>query len=184
MEKKKTINNKTNTNRLRLEKVDYKNFVSLCKLKVKRDQQSFVASNVFSLAEAYVADKAGGYPQPFGFFLGDNPVGFLMVGYYPDLEYARKWAEEGEETPYFMDKSYLIWRFMIDKKYQGRGYGKEAMQLALDYVRSFPVGEAKYCWLSYEPGNDVARNLYRSFGFVEAEKLPEGWDEIPAVLEL
>ena len=26
--------------------------------------------------------------------------------------------------------------------------------------------------------------VYRSFGFVEAEKLPEGWDEIPAVLEL
>ena len=33
------------------------------------------------------------------------------------------WAEEDEETPYFMDKSYLIWRFMIDKKYQGKGYG-------------------------------------------------------------
>jgi diamine N-acetyltransferase len=83
-----------------------------------------------------------------------------------------------------MDKSYLIWRFMIDKRYQGRGYGREAMQLALDYVRTFPVGEAKYCWLSYEPKNDVARNLYRSFGFVEEEKLPEGWDEIPAVMEL
>ena len=65
-----------------------------------------------------------------------------MVGYYPDLEYARKWAEEDEDTPYFMDKSYLIWRFMIDKKYQGKGYGKEALQLALDYIRTFPVGEA------------------------------------------
>ena len=106
-----------------------------------------------------------------------------MVGYYPSLEYAKKYAGEGEATPYFMDKSYLIWRLMIDKKYQGKGYGKEALQLALDYVRTFPVGEAKYCWLSYEPGNDVARNLYRSFGFVE-EKLPEGWDEIPAVMEL
>ena len=88
------MNNKNRTNKLRLEKVDYKNFVSLCRLKVKRDQQNFVASNVFSMAEVYVAGIAGGYPQPFGFFLGDKPVGFLMVGYYPDLEYARKWAEE------------------------------------------------------------------------------------------
>ena len=76
MDKKTTMNNKINTNKLRLEKVDYKNFVSLCKLKVKRDQQNFVASNVSSLAEAYVAGIAGGYPQPFGFFLGDKPVGF------------------------------------------------------------------------------------------------------------
>ena len=73
---------------------------------------------------------------------------------------------------------------IVDDSKRGKGYGKEALQLALDYVRTFPVGEAKYCWLSYEPGNDVARNLYRSFGFVEEEKLPEGWDEIPAVMEL
>ena len=184
MNKKTTPNNKTDMNKLRLEKVDYKNFVSLCKLKVKRNQQNFVASNVSSLAEAYVADKAGGYPQPFGFFLGDKPVGFLMVGYYPDLEYARKWADEGEETPYFMDKSYLICRFMIDKKYQGKVYGKEALKLALDYIRTFPVGEAKYCWLSYEPENETARNLYRSFGFEEVKEMPKGWDEIPAVMEL
>ena len=153
MNKKTTPNNKTDMNKLRLEKVDYKNFVSLCRLKVKRDQQNFVASNVFSLAEAYVAGIAGGYPQPFGFFLGDKPVGFLMVGYY-------------------------------DKKYQGKGYGKEALQLALDYIRTFPVGEAKYCWLSYEPENETARNLYRSFGFEEVKEMPKGWDEIPAVMEL
>lgn len=170
-------------NTLRLEKVDHKNFIALCQLKVRRDQQDFVASNVGSLAEAYVAEKAGGFPQPFGIYRGEKPIGFLMVGYYPSLEQARKWADEGEEIPYFMDKSYLIWRFMIDKRYQGKGYGKQAFQLALDYVRTFPVGEAKYCWLSYEPTNERARNLYRSFGFKE-EKLPKDWDEIPAVLEL
>lgn len=42
---------------------------------------------------------------------------------------------------------------------------------------------AARCWLSYEPENDVARNLYRSFGF-EEQPLPSGWDEVPAVLEL
>ncbi|MCR4708758.1 MAG: GNAT family N-acetyltransferase [Clostridiales bacterium] len=160
--------------KLRLEPVNMDNFYSLGKLKVRRNQQNFVAPNVWSLATAYIATISGGYPQPFGIYLGDKPIGFLMFGYYPSLEYAKKYADEGEETPYFM----------IEKKYQGRGYGKEAMQLALDYVRTFPVGEAKYCWLSYEPENDVARNLYRSFGFKELEKLPEGWDEIPAVMEL
>ena len=110
--------------KLRLEKVNMDNWVPLVRLKVKRDQQSFVASNVGSLAEAYVATISGGYPQPFGIYRGDKPIGFLMIGYYPSLEYAKKYAEEGEATPYFMDKSYLIWRFMIDKKYQGKGIGK------------------------------------------------------------
>jgi diamine N-acetyltransferase len=181
---KEVIKLNSDNKKLRLEKVNIDNFYPIGKLKVRRDQQNFVAPNVWSLATAYVATISGGYPQPFGIYRGDKPIGFLMVGYYPSLEYAKKYAEEGEATPYFMDKSYLIWRFMIDKRYQGRGYGREAMQLALDYVRTFPVGEAKYCWLSYEPKNDVARNLYRSFGFVEEEKLPEGWDEIPAVMEL
>ena len=73
---------------------------------------------------------------------------------------------------------------MIDKNHQNKGYGKAAMQLALDFIRTWPCGEAEYCWLSYEPENEVARKLYKSFGFVEAEKIPEGWDEIPAILKL
>ena len=174
---------KTN-NKLRLEKVSIDNFIPLIKLKVRKDQENFVASNVGSIAEAYVASISGGYPQPFGIFLEDKPVGFLMIGYYPNLEYAKKYADKDEATPYFMNQSYLIWRLMIDKKYQGKGYGKQALQLALDYIYTFPVGKAKYIWLSYEPSNETARNLYRSFGFKEAKKMPKGWDEIPAVLKI
>lgn len=46
---------------------------------------------------------------------------------------------------------YYIWRFMIDKKYQKRGYGKEALKLAINFIRTFPCGKAEYCVLSYEP---------------------------------
>jgi diamine N-acetyltransferase len=73
---------------------------------------------------------------------------------------------------------------MIDNKYQRNGYGKKALKLALDFIKTYPCGDADCCWLSYEPENDVARKLYQSFGFVEAEKMPEGWDEMPAVLKL
>ncbi len=59
-----------------------------------------------------------------------------------------------------------------------------ALAQALAYVRTFPCGEADCCWLSYEPENEAARKLYRSFGFREAERMPKGWDEIPAVLKL
>ncbi|MBR5364837.1 MAG: GNAT family N-acetyltransferase, partial [Clostridia bacterium] len=87
------------------------------------------------------------------------------------------------EIPDYIPKSYLLWRFMIDKEYQRNGYGKKALKLALDYIKTYPCGDAKCCWLSYEPENEVARKLYGSFGF-EEQKLPEGWDEVPAVLKL
>lgn len=74
-------------------------------------------------------------------------------------------------------------RFMIDRRYQQRGYGREALRLALELIKTKPLGEAEYCRLSYEPGNEVARKLYRSFGFEEKEP-PKDWDEVPAVLKL
>ena len=49
---------------------------------------------------------------------------------------------------------------------------------------TFPRGEADCRRLSYTPENKVARTLYRSFGFEEAERMPKDRDEIPAVLKL
>ena len=71
---------------------------------------------------------------------------------------------------------------MIDKAYQGRGYGREAVRLALEFIRTFPCGKADRCWLSYEPENDAARRLYASFGFRETGET-DG-EEVIAVLEL
>ncbi|MBO4322630.1 MAG: GNAT family N-acetyltransferase [Clostridia bacterium] len=166
-----------------LKEVNYDNYNDLIDLKVRVDQRNFVASNIFSLAEAYAVVASKGYALPFGIYRGDKPVGFLMIGYCPDLEYAKKAFDEDEEIPDFIPGSYDLWRFMIDRRYQQRGYGREALRLALELIKTKPLGEAEYCWLSYEPGNEVARKLYRSFGFEEKE-LPKGWDEVPAVLKL
>ena len=73
---------------------------------------------------------------------------------------------------------------LIDRRYQRNGYGREALKLAIDFIRTCPCGDAKYCWLSYEPENEVARKLYLSFGFEEKPELCREEEEIPAVLKL
>ena len=87
-----------------------------------------------------------------------------------------------ETPPESLKNNYSIWRLMIDKKYQNRGYGREALRLALEFIRTWPCGKAEYCEISYEPENTVARDLYHSFGFVENGEM-DG-NEIIAMLKL
>ena len=90
--------------------------------------------------------------------------------------------DDWDDAPEIAKGNYNLWRLMIDKSYQGLGFGKEAVRLALDFIRTRPCGEAEFCWLSYEPENNAARQLYRSFGFVETDKM-DG-EEIIAVMKL
>ena len=163
------------TEQIHLEKITWDNYEKLCKLRVKKEQDDYVARNNESLIHAYVAISEGQTrPFPFGIYLGKKPVGFVMIGY--------NGYEDGD--PEFMKNTYFIWRMMIDKKYQGNGYGRQAFQLALDFVRTFPCGPSDLCWLSYEPENEVAKKLYASFGFTEVPEAYEEGEEMPAILKL
>ena len=159
---------------LRLEKVNGKNVWDILKLTVEENQKNFVANNDISIIEAYTAITANGYAFPFGIYENETPVGFLMIGF--DID------DYWDDAPSIAKGNYNLWRLMIDKAYQRRGYGKEAVQLALDFIKSFPCGRAEYCWLSYEPENEAARQLYRSFGFSETGDT-DG-EELIAVLRL
>ena len=164
---------------LHLEKITPKNYRDIVCLKVARDQKTFVASNSSSIIEAYAAIESDCTAFPFGIFDGDKPVGFLMIGFNEAVLYD---YDDDIEAPEAYRNSYTIWRFMIDKRYQKRGYGKEAMKLALDFIRTWPCGKAEYCAISFEPENEVAAKLYHSFGFEENGEM-DG-DEIVAVLKL
>ena len=159
---------------LRLEKVNGKNIWDILALKVAEEQKSFVASNEVSIIEAYIAETGNGHAFPFGIYENDTPVGFVMIGFDTD--------DYWDDAPPIAKGNYNFWRLMIDQRYQNRGYGKEALRLALEFIDSFPCGKAEYCWLSYEPENVIARKIYHSFGFSETGDM-DG-EEIIAVLKL
>lgn len=168
-----------------LEKITYKNYIKVIwGLKVSKKQKNFVASNSNSLAEAYVAITNKGVALPFAICKNGKPIGFLMIGY--GLAEGDDLENEDPEFVEIVRKSYSVWRLMIDKRYQGKGYGRKAMELALGYIRTFPCGGADLCWLSYEPENEAAKKLYASFGFVELPQFYNGneGEEIPAILKL
>ena len=159
---------------VRLEKIDGKNVWDALRLSVQEDQREFVASNDISIVEAYTAITANGYAFPFGIYDDEQIVGFLMIGFDKD--------DYWDDAPDIANGNYNLWRLMIDQKYQHRGYGKRAIELALEFVRTFPCGEADYCWLSYEPENVVAKELYASFGFTETGE--KDGEELIATLKL
>ena len=159
---------------IHLEKVTGKNVWDILKLEVAEEQRTFVAANEVSIIEAYIAITGNGHAFPFGIYDNNTLVGFLMIGFDVD--------DDWEDAPQIAKGNYNLWRLMIDKNYQGHGFGKEAVRLALDFMRTLPCGEAAFCWLSYEPENEAARQLYRSFGFVETDEM-DG-EEIIAVMKL
>lgn len=159
---------------VKLTRINPNNVWDIIKLKVADSQSEFVASNDMSIIEAYTTITANGYAYPFGIYDDEVPVGFLMIGFDTD-DY---WIN----APSIASGNYNLWRLMIDEKYQHKGYGRKAIELALEFIKTYPCGKAEYCWLSYEPENEVARKLYASFGFKETGEKDD--EEIVAALRL
>ncbi len=142
------------------------NWQELIMLKVREDQKHFVGSNLYSIAEAQFGFEENGHwnLHPFGIYDDDKPVGFLMYGY----NFERS------------DRQAYIFRLMIDEKYQGKGYGRFAMQSIIEIFRTDI--RVKQVGISYKPNNEVARRLYANLGFVEPGEMIG--EEVLAILNL
>ena len=151
-----------------LQKITWDNWEECMSLDVAEEQDDFIASNRYSLAQSYVAllnDEQP--PMTFAIYNNDTMVGFLMMGY-----------STAEESEYGNEAYYDLARFMIDKKFQNKGLGKQAMEKLMEYIRTFPQGEATAIYLAYGIKNNLARKFYQSLGFVETGGLYIGDDYV------
>ena len=140
---------------IHLESVTQNNIDELLGLSVREDQRSFVSSVAESLAQAYVYSETA---YPFAVYEDDTLVGFIMMGYYDVKQY------------------YTLWKFLIDKRYQNQGYGRQALELGLAYIRGKFNSPDIYTGVA--PGNTVAKNLYRSVGFQDTGLIECGMEEM------
>ena len=164
---------------INLRPITWDNMEAILGLEVDDAQKNFVATNSDSLADAYVAQNQDPHPPTtFAIYKDDEPIGFSMTAHFvgKDSECAKSRPQGNNSYEYTNDNSpcYFFWRFMIDKKYQGKGYGREALAQILDYLKTKPQGDAEYVYTSIEPANEGARKLYKSFGFEEDGNVIEG----------
>ena len=108
--------------------------------KIPLDEQ-WIANNAFSLLQcSYDSDWDCRLMMD-----GEQAVGLVFYGY---------WREEDR---------YMLCRYMIDVKHQGKGYGKAFLHMAVELIRS-QYG-CQDVWTSVHDDNSHAIHLYKGFGF-------------------
>lgn len=125
-----------------LREVTKENLLPVLRLKVAPHQERFVAPNSISIAEAHFDPEIAWFRA---IYADETPVGFLMLEDRPDRP------------------SYFLWRFMIDQRFQGFGFGARALELLIDHVRTRPG--ATVLSTSCVPGEGGPGPFYEKNGF-------------------
>ena len=142
---------------IKLAPIDDTNREAVLALSVREDQ-SFVAPNDVSLRQAAETEaEAPGVARPFAIYADDTLVGFCMFAFNPE--------DEDEEDRYY------LWRFMIDQRYQDKGYGQAALD---EIIRYFKDNGADRLYLSTEPENERGLHVYHKAGFRETGVIDDG----------
>ena len=140
-----------------LHSVTKENYEKVCDLEVSKDQEDFVAENTWSLVESFYEGHVSR-----AIYAENDVVGFFM------------WAQETSDK-------ISIWRFMVDQKFQNKGIGRRALNLALIEIKlDKNLQEIEIC---YNPKNPVAKGFYSSFGFNEVG-MDEDNEDMLAVISI
>jgi len=140
---------------LRLVPITAENVRAVCELSVSADQERFVASTAVSLAES------GVYPQAWCRAIevsGVGLVGFVML-------------HDAIEEP-----GYMLWRLLVDQRFQGRGYGGAAVRSVAEYVRGRPG--AVRLKVGARRGAGSPRAFYEALGFSPTGEVTDADEDV------
>ena len=145
---------------IRLVEINEENWLGFAGLRVREDQRGYLDSALGILARGYVYRACRA--RVFGIAAGETPVGLALVR---DLD----------EEP----ACYDLQQFMIDERYQGMGYGAEALRLIvaeLEAEGNYPCAE-----VCVNREDVPALRLYEKLGFRDTGYVDEA---VPDCLNL
>ncbi|KAG0082635.1 hypothetical protein BGZ93_010612 [Podila epicladia] len=148
-----------------LREINKGNWREVTDLTVAESQTDILTSNLKSLCEAHYTEDA----WPRAIYADDTVVGFLLLSIWP------------------IEDWYGVWRFMIDQKYQGLGFGRKAIQLAIAYIKENHPDAKQIRLMSIGPegrsvvgegrksvaAKDSPYKFYTSFGWKEISEYDE-----------
>ena len=131
-------------------------------LKVASEQMQYIASNIDSWETAKENEKVA---RPFAICCDGKIVGFSMFAFDEDYE--------------DQNDRYWLWRFMIDERFQGKGYGTEALKVIIQYFKDHGANNIR---LSTKETNTHALSMYRKAGFHDTGEMND--EEIVLQMDL
>lgn len=145
--------------KVQLKPVTRENWEEALKLSVENGQTSFVPSVAVSLAKVYIKPDGDSVEYiPFAIYDNEQMVGFIMHAF-----------EENTTNMYWING------FIVDDKYQRRGYGKAALAEIVKWIENrFDICEE--IRLTVHKENSNARNLYEKFGFLQTGEVYDDED--------
>lgn len=111
------------------------------------NQRGMVADNVVSVAEAHYSPSA----WLRAIYADDTPIGLIMTHTGSDVE-------DGIDCP-----GVFLWRFMIARPYQGKGYGRQALEKLITHLKAMGI---PLLYTSCGQGKGSPESFYRRLGFV------------------
>src|SRR4029453_8344277 len=94
-------------------------------------------------------------------YAGDDLVGFVML-------------HDSANGP-----GYMLWRLMIDARFQGKGFGRQVVHQVIDHVRTRPgASELK---VGAHRGEGGPGPFYESLGFVATGEVIDGEEDVYAL---
>lgn len=126
-----------------LELVNQDNFEAVLQVSLTETDERKVASVEYSLAQAWLY-KDSRELHPYAVLFGQKVVGFVLLSIQED-------------------HSYYVWRLLIDRHYQNRGYGKEVIRQVIGLAKEDP--SCHTITMNYVIGNHKMRYILEKFGF-------------------
>lgn len=130
--------------------IDKNNWEEALSISLLDDQVPLVPTVIESLAYAYIKPWDEAF-DPFILREGDKTFGFFYLSYTPNSA-----------------DNYWIGGFQIDKEYQGKGLGRQALHKILEFIQE-NHHECRIISLTVEKSNTHARKLYEKMGFISQE---------------